>query len=130
MGNEPDQQVAAISHEIAEHIDDLYQQFLQTGDLAYFYKCLELSCSNKVVSDTAIDLIKTSYKDDEDGRPPIIAANRHQSLFIEQKFQYDIWRKHGHSEGKIWRLFAEIYGIEADSVKRQFKRKLSEQLKG
>ena len=130
MRDETDRQGVAISREPAEKINDLYEQFLQTGDLAYFYKCLELSCSNKVVSDTAIDLIKTSYKDDEDGRPPIIAANRHQSLFIEQKLQYDIWRKEGHSEGKIWRLFADKYGIEADSVKRQFKRKLSEQQKG
>lgn len=130
MGDAPDRQGAAISHEQAEQIDGLYEEFLQTGDLAYFYKCLELSCSNKVVSDTAIDLIKTVYKDDGDGRPPIIAANRHQALFNEQRLQYTIWRSRGVSEGRIWRLFAEIYGIEADSVKRQFKRKLSEQQKG
>jgi len=108
MGNETDRQGAAISREQAEQIDDLYEQFLQTGDLAYFYECLEFSCSNKLVSDTAIDLIKTAYKDDEDGRPPIIAANRHQSLFIEQNLQYTILRSHGLSERKIWQRLADI----------------------
>lgn len=130
MGNVTDWQDAVISHEQAEQIDGLYEQFLQTGDLAYFYKCLELSCSNKLVTKTAIDLIKTGYKDDEDGIPPIIGANRHQALFNEQRLQYTIWRSQGVSEGRIWRLFAEIYGIEADSVKRQFKRKLKELSKG
>ena len=130
MGNGGIQSGAASTYALAEKIENLYESFLQSGDLQSFYDCLTLACSNDTVSKTAIELIKSHYKEDSDGNPPIIASNRHQSLFIEQKLQYDIWRKHGHSEGKIWRMFADLYGIEVDSVKRQFKRKLSEQQKG
>ena len=130
MGNEGIPSDKASVYVLAGKIEDLYESFLKSGDLQSFYDCLTLACSNEAVSKTAIELIKSNYKDDPDGKPPIIASTRHQSLFIEQKFQYDIWQKRGLSEGKIWRMFADLYGIEADSVKRQFKRKLSEQQKG
>lgn len=114
----------------SEEIENLYEEFLQTGDLDFFYRCLKKSCSNDTVANTAVDLIQSKYQDDEDGRPAVILSNRNQSVFLEQRLQYRIWRHQGLSEGKIWKLLAEIYGGEADSIKRQFKRKTSNLTKG
>ena len=109
-----------------ERVERLYEDFLHTGDLADFYKCLEIACSNNSVRGTAIELIKSKYKDDEDGRAAINSSNYNQSIFNEQLLQYNIWRSRGLSEGKIWKILAEIYGSEADTIKRQFKRKSGE----
>ena len=113
-----------------EEIEDLYEVFLQTGDLTFLYQCLERSCSVNNVAQSAIDLIKSKYGDDEEGNAAIISAIRSQSTFIQQHFQYSICVcvcvcvRNGLSEGKIWKLLAEIYGGEPESIKRQFKRKL------
>jgi len=115
---------------VAEEIDLLYENFLHTGDLGHFYKCLILACDNDIIAKTAIDLIKMRFKDDADGRAAIIAANRHAVLDAEMKFQYDIWRSYGLSEGKIWRAFAEIYGGDPDSYKKRLKRKFKVDSKG
>ena len=114
----------------AEEIENLYEKFLQTGDLDFFYRCLKKSCSNDTVANTAVELIQSKYHSDEDGRPAIISSNRYQSVFHEQRLQDTIWRKQGLSEGKIWKLLAKIYGGEADSIKRQFKRKAHNLTKG
>ena len=115
---------------LAEEIDRLYESFLHTGDLEYFYECLKLACGNDTVSQTAIELIKTRFVDDADGKAAIIAANRHQSLDIEKQFQYDLWRSRGLSEGKIWRAFATIYGGDPESHKKRLKRKSKTDSKG
>ena len=115
---------------LAEDIDRLYESFLHTGDLEYFYECLKLACGNDTVSQTAIELIKTRFVDDADGKAAIIAANRHQSLDIEKQFKYDLWRSRGLSEGKIWLAFATIYGGDPESHKKRLKRKSKTDSKG
>ena len=59
---------------LAEEIDRLYESFLHTGDLEHFYECLKLACANDIVSQTAIELIKTRFVDDAEGKPAIIVA--------------------------------------------------------
>lgn len=51
---------------LAEEIDRLYESVLHTGDLEPFYECLKLACANDIVSQTAIELIKTRFVDDAD----------------------------------------------------------------
>ena len=89
-----------------------------------------LACAADIVSQTAIELIKTRFVDDADGKAAIIAANRHQSLDAEKQFQYDLWRSRGLSEGKIWRAFATIYGGDPESHKKRLKRKFKADPKG
>ena len=115
---------------LAEEIDRLYENFLHTGDLEHFYECLKLACAADIVSQTAIELIKTRFVDDADGKAAIIAANRHHSLDVEKQFQYTLWRSRGLSEGKIWRAFAKIYGGDPESHKKRLKRKFKKDSKG
>ena len=115
---------------LAEEIDRLYESFLHTGDLEHFYECLKLACGNDTVSQTAIELIKTRFVDDAEGKPAIIVANYNQSDDAGKQLQYDLLRSRGLSEGKIWRALATIYGGNPESHKKRLKRKFKTDSKG